>query len=48
MRGTDAITQRIPTTNNQERCFKSLVLPLSQAKRGGEEEGRKLDPFELR
>ena len=36
-----------PQTNNQGRCFKSLVLPLSPAKRGGEEEGQKLDPLEL-
>ena len=47
MRRTDAIILSIPTTNNRGRCFKSLVVPLSRAKRGGELEGQKLDPFEL-
>ena len=47
MSRTDAIIQNIPTTNIGGRCFKSLVLPLFRAKRGGEEEGQKLDPFEL-
>ena len=56
MRRTDAIFQEYLQKPIKEDVyselmysviFKSLVLPLSRAKRGGEEEGRKLDPFEL-
>ena len=47
MRRTDAITRNVPT-QFEEHVSNLSALPLSRAKRGGEEEGQKLDLFELR
>ena len=47
MRRTDAINRNVPT-QFEEYVSNLLALPLSRAKRGGEEKGQKLDPFELK